>query len=168
MGVIDGLQKMLGLKRDASEAPVESRQEEKKRQYSTYACPFCGQGVFTFIQQTQATGGRHDGTHLTLLCENCGARGPLADTHEECVEKWNRPALKYNSLIDRMHAIEGERDELKRKLEKKDGLDDLIEKCLDSSSFFQWRTVSIPRRSRPGRSSTKAGCPGVDRSRRKR
>lgn len=145
----------------------QRKEEEEKKSYMTYPCPFCGQAVLTFVRQTLATGGRHDGEHLTLCCEYCGARGPLAETHEECAEKWNRPSLKYNGIMQQMEKIEQERDSLKEKLEqqKDSGLDSLIKECLkeDCNSPFGWKTIkwtssSYSEPKKPRSSRIGSGC----------
>lgn len=138
-----------------------SQHREERKSYMTYPCPFCGQAVLTFVRQTLATGGRHDGEHLTLCCEYCGARGPLADTHEECAEKWNRPSLKYNELMEQVEKVEQERDLLKRELKrpKEDSLDALIREHFKND--YGWKTLEWSSRpkARPWRPSrVGSGC----------
>ena len=144
---------------EAKEEAKEERAPQKEPEsYTTYACPFCGQGVLSFVSQTQATGGRHDGTHYTLCCEYCGARGPLAATKPDCVAKWNKPALKHNDLADRYNALEKERDELAekvRELEARDPEAEMLKEALKPSPLF-WQTVvrRCPSRKPPKPSRT--------------
>ena len=67
--------------------PLDSLDE--RRSWSTKPCPFCRQGVLTFVKSTIATNSKFDGTHIQLRCDYCGASGPMASNHDKAVEKWN-------------------------------------------------------------------------------
>ena len=72
---------------EAPQKPLDSLDE--RRSWSTKPCPFCRQGVLTFVKSTIATNSKFDGTHIQLRCDYCGASGPVAGSHDKAVEKWN-------------------------------------------------------------------------------
>lgn len=99
---------------DNVSADAKAEAEEEPKNWSIYPCPFCGGNVLTFIRQSIATGGRHDGQHWVVLCEKCGAKSSLCPTKGEAVEMWNKPANEFNRLVRNVNELEEEVENLKK------------------------------------------------------
>lgn len=55
------------------------------------ACPFCGNTGMSIMQKREADVVHSDAdTEFCVVCEKCGARGPIAHSEENARKLWNR------------------------------------------------------------------------------
>lgn len=142
----------------------EAERQEEPKKWRLYSCPFCSSNVLSFLHQAVATGSRWDGQHWTLCCEGCGAKGPFADTKEECADKWNECALmqERNKLAEHCNKLEEEMDKLKKEdsgSERLAALESLLQSSDGPFKTFEWKTATA----KPSVKRTRPSCIGSGR-----